>query len=130
LLADVDKILEIFGGNMPSIFECPFCKSRYNNWLTSTWNPESKIEISIYQCKECLNLFENKVNELECSSCGATDLLNLSSRYIPESLEEIINYSCIACGETFEYATDITDEEDIADMQNIAEMQREERGDY
>jgi transcription elongation factor Elf1 len=41
---------------MPSTFECPFCKSRYNKWVASEGKPE--VEITTYQCKDCLNLFE------------------------------------------------------------------------
>jgi transcription elongation factor Elf1 len=52
---------------MPSIFECPFCKSRYNNWVSSVWAPKAETEISTYQCKECLNLFEHKI------LCGEED---------------------------------------------------------
>ena len=46
---------------MPSTFECPFCKSRYNNWVASVWMPETETEVSTYQCKQCLNLFEHKI---------------------------------------------------------------------
>lgn len=46
---------------MPSTFECPFCKSRYNNWVASVWDASTTTEITTYQCKHCLNLFENKI---------------------------------------------------------------------
>jgi hypothetical protein len=36
---------------MPSTFECPFCKSRYNKWVASVWVPETKTDVSTYQCK-------------------------------------------------------------------------------
>jgi transcription elongation factor Elf1 len=41
---------------MPSTFECPFCKSRQNKWVASEGKPEA--EVTTYQCKDCLNLFE------------------------------------------------------------------------
>lgn len=43
---------------MPSTFECPRCKSRYNNFVISVWNESSKTETTTYQCKQCLNLFD------------------------------------------------------------------------
>ena len=43
---------------MPSTFECPYCKSRDNNWVSSVWNPETRIDLTTYQCKQCLNFFE------------------------------------------------------------------------
>ncbi|MEG4293713.1 hypothetical protein Q5692_33735 [Microcoleus sp. C2C3] len=46
---------------MPSTFECPFCKSRYNRWVASTWDAETNTDITTYQCKKCLNLFEHKI---------------------------------------------------------------------
>jgi transcription elongation factor Elf1 len=41
---------------MPSTFGCPFCKSRQNKWVASEGKPEA--EITTYQCKDCLNLFQ------------------------------------------------------------------------
>jgi transcription elongation factor Elf1 len=55
---------------MPSTFECPFCKSRYNNWIASTWEPETETEVSTYQCKQCLTLFEHKISFPEEESDG------------------------------------------------------------
>ncbi len=46
---------------MPSTFECPFCKSRYNKWGASVWIPEMQTDVSTYQCKQCLDLFEHKI---------------------------------------------------------------------
>jgi DNA-directed RNA polymerase subunit M/transcription elongation factor TFIIS len=42
---------------MPSTFECPHCRSRYNNLITSKWNPATSIETTTYQCKHCFNFF-------------------------------------------------------------------------
>jgi len=47
---------------MPSTFECPYCKSRYNKWVASTWEPETETEVGTYQCKQCLSLFQNKIH--------------------------------------------------------------------
>lgn len=46
---------------MPSTFECPFCKSRYNRWVASAWDAETRTDVSTYQCKNCLSLFEHKI---------------------------------------------------------------------
>jgi hypothetical protein len=35
--------------------------------VASVWVPETKTEVSTYQCKQCLNLFEHKI------FCGETD---------------------------------------------------------
>jgi hypothetical protein len=35
--------------------------------VASVWVPETETEVSTYQCKQCLNLFEHKI------FCGKTD---------------------------------------------------------
>jgi transcription elongation factor Elf1 len=62
---------------MPSTFECPFCKSRYNKWVASVWEPESKAEITTYQCKNCLNLFEHKIFFGEEGETGEESVLEM-----------------------------------------------------
>jgi transcription elongation factor Elf1 len=55
---------------MPSTFECSFCKSRYNKLVASVWVLETETEVSTYQCKQCLNLFEHKIFCSETDEAG------------------------------------------------------------
>jgi len=59
---------------MPSTFECPFCKSRYNKWVASEGKPEA--EITTYQCKDCLNLFQIS-RPIASDEAGGEELLEM-----------------------------------------------------